>query len=51
LPLAAQFQDRFIRAIRGRETGSILLRINYDVGRVTDMEMNANERKYIKVRK
>jgi len=51
LPLAARFQERFAQAIRGRQTGSITLRISYDRGRVKDMAMDANEREHIQVRK
>ena len=49
LPLSAEFQQRFIKAIRGKESGSVLLRISYDKGRVTLMEWDARDGRKVRV--
>jgi hypothetical protein len=44
LDVAAKFQTRFTKAIHGKETGTLLLRVSYDRGRVGEIEMEARER-------
>lgn len=49
IPLAAEFQQRLIKAIQGKESGSVLLRVSYDVGRVTIMEWDAKDGRKVQV--
>jgi hypothetical protein len=44
LDVAAKFQARFTKAMQGKETGTLLLRVSYDRGRVGEIEMEARER-------
>jgi hypothetical protein len=44
LDVAAKFQGRFQKAMHGKETGSMLLRVTYHRGRLVEIEMEARER-------